>query len=350
VADTVRLLDTRSGSLAGPVEGLTQVTVSSDVPIGAVVELTITATNESGLGYVAAYPDGSAAPTTSNLNYRTNVTKAATAFVLVPESGVIDLNVANAATNLIVDQQGYATSDELTGLDSRIGDTRNGTGFTGLTDGPQSGVVTLTLPTAEQTAGLVALNVTAVPKAYGLGHITAFSSSPVPATSSVNYSFGEDESNLVFVKPSTTGTVSFDVVGEPASVVVDLEGSTPVGSTFLPTTPTRLADSRTATGLPQGPLSGTQTLSLGTLPAGTTAVALNVAATGETKAGYTVVYPTGTTKPVTSQLQFPVTYPIAQTIVVPVSASASTVSIYILGDTQLVVDLAATVGAEPSSG
>jgi hypothetical protein len=350
VSDPARLLDTRTDAPTGPVSGLVQVTVAGTtfVPTGATVELTVNAVGPGAMGVISVYPDGSSAPITSNLNFRPGITKSNTVVVAVPGSGKIDLDVQNAATNVLVDQQGFFTAATLTGTTpTRIGDTRNGTGFGG-TPGATTGNVTLTLPSAETSAPVVALNVTAVPAGTGLGHITAFGSTPEPQTSSLNYSVGEDEANLVFVKPSSTGTVTFSISGEPANVVVDLDAYAPAGSTFAATLTERLGDSRVPSGgFPKGPLGGAVTVTLPTLPTGTTSVILNVTVTGQTAVGYTSAYPYGSASPGTSELQYPSSGPIAQAVVVGVG-TGNKVTVYIQGNAQLIVDLDGTVGPDSS--
>lgn len=344
--DQARLLDTRTGPFAGPVSGFVQVHVGSDVPAGATVELTVTTTQSAGTGYVTAYPDGAQAPATSNVNFTQGVTYSSAVDILVPANGKIDLTVSGAPTQLVVDQQGFFAATALTGVEpQRIADSRSGLGFAAT--GPQSGTVTLPIPASAAPAGsgVLALNVT-VTGAGGPGNVVAYSGGAVPASSSVNYAEGTTASNLVYVTP-TSGTVSFTVRGAPVNIVVDLFGYAPQGSTFTAATPARIADSRAANGLPPGPLTGAQTVTLtaAQVPPGTSAVALNLTATGATGVGYVVAYPGGSSRPATSELQFTQGLTTAQTVVVPVGAS-NQVSLYVggTGPTQLVVDYEGAVG------
>ena len=345
--DQARLLDTRVDQPTGPISGFTTVQVTTDVPSGTTVEMTVTTTQSSGTGFVTAYPSGSAAPSTSNVNYAAGTTFSSAVDVLVPPDGTIDLNVSGAATQLIVDQQGYFAASALTGIaPQRIADSRSGMG---LAMGPQSGTVTLPIPTSAVPAGsgVVALNVT-VTGASGPGNVVAYSGGTVPASSSVNYEMPTDTaSNLVYVTP-TAGNVSFTVRGAPVNIVVDVFGYAPSGSTFTAATAQRVADSRVPSGLPKGPLKGAQTVTLtaAQVPAGTTAVALNVTATQGTGEGYVVAYPTGSTQPATSELQFSAGRTTAQTVVVPVGTN-NQVTLFVggTGPTQLVVDYEGAVGA-----
>ncbi|MCT2586689.1 RCC1 domain-containing protein [Actinophytocola gossypii] len=85
-------------------------------------------------------------------------------------------------------------------------------------------------------------------------------------------------------------------VPEPAPVAAE------TGSSFTPVTPVRVLDTRTGTGTPVGP-RGTITLGLTSrVPAGATAVVLNVTGTGATAATHVTAFPSGTTRPNASNL------------------------------------------------
>jgi hypothetical protein len=79
---------------------------------------------------------------------------------------------------------------------------------------------------------------------------------------------------------------------------------------FNPVLPTRLLDTRNATGAPAGPVAGGHQLDVqltGRLPLppnGVSAVVLNVTVTGGTAPSYLTVFPTGTAPPVVSNLNF----------------------------------------------
>jgi hypothetical protein len=75
------------------------------------------------------------------------------------------------------------------------------------------------------------------------------------------------------------------------------------GSAFHSTAPTRLMD---AVGSGAVPANSTRTLTVNgsTVPAGATAVVLNVTVTGPKAGGYLTVYPNGTAKPTASNLNW----------------------------------------------
>jgi hypothetical protein len=340
-----RLLDTRTTGTTdpGPVSGLVPVMVTA--PTGSTVELTITSTAATGPGNVVAYPAASAAPGTSDLNLSPGHTVASTVVVPVPASGIVDVDVRGSATQLVVDQQGYFAGTALTGAAPvRVADSRqSGDGF--VTVGPQTGIKTVQLPSGSYTAGEpVALNVTAIPAAAGAGYITAYTPAAAPpATSTVNFQAAQIASNLVFVTPSATGTVDLKFSGPATNVLVDVEAAAPAGST-LTSTSARVVDTRVGTGLRKGALTPgaySVTIPAGDAPAGTTGVVLNITATpAQSGSGFITAYP-GSAKPATSELQFTKGQTVAQTVVVPVTSTASPILVTLgVSDssTQVVVD------------
>ena len=342
-AAPARLLDTRAGTGGvprGQIQGLTSVTLPPSVPTGSTAVLTVTATGSAGTGYVQLYT-GINAPLASNVNFDPGSTTPNSVLIETPADGRINVSVGGSAVDLVVDLSGYVPAIAVTAVEaSRIGDSRSGIGFT---SGKVSGTQTLTLPsTVPMTAGLVALTVTAT-QADAVGNVVAYSGATVPPTSNVNLTPGRTQANLVLVKP-TGGTVSFKVNGGPTHLVVDVSGYTPAGSAFTAVGPNRLADSRTATGLKQGPVSGAVNVTMpATLPAGTTAVLLNVTATDATGAGFVSAYPAGQPQPATSNVNYDSGVTGANLVLVPVGANNS-VTLFVGGTgVNLVVDISGYV-------
>ena len=94
---------------------------------------------------------------------------------------------------------------------------------------------------------------------------------------------------------------------------------------FTPLAPNRLLDTRTATGAALGPVPalGTitvQTTGTGGVPAGVSAVALNVTAVSPTAAGYITAWPSDRSRPGTSNLNFSAGQNIPNLVIAPVSA------------------------------
>ena len=342
-AAPARLLDTRDGTGGvprGQIQGLTTVTLPASVPTGSTAVLTVTATGSAGSGYVQLYT-GSNAPLASNVNFDPGSTTPNSVLIATPADGRINVVVGGSAVDLVVDLSGYVPATAVTAVAaSRIGDSRSGVGFG---PGKVSGTKTLTLPSAiPATAGLVALTVTAT-QAGAVGNVVAYSGATVPATSNVNFAPGRTQANLVLVKP-TEGTVSFKVNGGPTDLVVDVAGYTPAGSAFTAIDPSRIADSRTATGLKKGPITGAVDVTMpATVPAGTTAVLLNVTATDATAPGYVAAYPTGQPQPATSNVNYDKGVTGANLVLVPVGANNS-VTLFVGGaGANLVVDISGYV-------
>ena len=111
-----RILDTRHGTGAPAKQvasdsGLSVNIAGADsIPSGvSAVALHVTATDTTGNGWIAAVPDGSATPTTSNLNYLRGQTVSNTVIVPVAADGKIELynGGGTGSVDLIGDVTGY---------------------------------------------------------------------------------------------------------------------------------------------------------------------------------------------------------------------------------------------------
>ena len=164
-----RLLDTRSG-IGGSTGPLTSarpdvVTVAGadggTIPAGiTAVAVNLTAAQTSGTGLVAAYPDGTTSPGTSNINFGAGQTLSNFAVIPVGADGEIDFADSGAATELIVDVVGYfdaaggsgfvAAPDPYRDIDTRTG---NPEGYCTSAKGALAGDGTLTANVVCPTAG-----------------------------------------------------------------------------------------------------------------------------------------------------------------------------------------------------
>ncbi|MFJ9940559.1 PKD domain-containing protein [Streptomyces erythrochromogenes] len=95
------------------------------------------------------------------------------------------------------------------------------------------------------------------------------------------------------------------------------------GSDFTPYAPTRLLDTRNGTGGPKAkvPAYGTTRVQIsgnGNIPAGVTAVVLNVTATNTTSGGHVTVWPAGSERPTTSNVNFAKGQTVPNLVIVPV--------------------------------
>jgi hypothetical protein len=244
------------------------------------------------------------------------------------------------------------------------------------------------IPTSVVPSGAqaVVLNVTAI-GATAPGFLSVYAATgaaPSSPISNVNFAAGQDVANSVTVA-ANAGAV--DVYFGPASpsasvnVAVDVQGyySTPsstTGDPYKAITPTRICDTRSTSaaggsdvtsGLTgQCANSGTAVASGSVLnvaiptsvvPSGAQAVALNVTATGGTASSYLTAYPTGATRPVTSNQNWMPGETLASQVVSKVGTGGD-VSLYnFAGNVNYVVDVdgyfappvsAVTVTAAPS--
>ncbi len=237
----------------------------------------------------------------------------------------------------------------------RIADTRAGAGHAPIGTG---GVLTVSVPISE-VGGLtnvdaLTLNVTAV-DATAASYFTVYPTGDTSTNfSDLNFYPGFAQPNLVTTPVfynSATSAYTFEIFNYTgtADAVVDLEGyySPTPGSAYYPLTPVRVTDTRSNSTPAQAnagktiPADGILTISAAQLtgvPAGATAVVLNVTATNTTAASYFTVYP-GPAIPVASNVNWLTGETIPNRVTVQLS-STGTVSIYnYAGSADAVVDL-----------
>lgn len=112
-------------------------------------------------------------------------------------------------------------------------------------------------------------------------------------------------------------------------------------SNYTALTATRLVDTRIGLGVPKAPVAADATLvvTLPGVPAGATAVTLNVTVTAPAAAGVLVAYPDGGSAPAASNLNWATGQTIANAVTVPVTDGKVDLANRSGGSTQLVVDL-----------
>src|SRR5450631_1217391 len=142
---------------------------------------------------------------------------------------------------------------------------------------------------------------------------------------------------------SYSGVVHVTTVSTTATTAtVSITSYAPTTSSlFTGKTPTRVLDTRNNIGNHEAKLGpgATLTLTISGLPAGVTAVALNVTATDPTAGGYLTVYPGGGALPTASNLNFVARQTIANMVLVPVGPN-NTVRFYNLsGTVNIIADL-----------
>jgi subtilase family serine protease len=370
-AGPTRLLDTRYGTGAPQKQVGTkgvvklQVTGVAGVPSGVTaVVLNVTATGGTLGSYITVYPDGTARPASSNLNFDAGETIPNLVTVPVGSDGAVDLFNFQGNVDLVADLFGYYT----TGSGSkfvplspiRVLDTRNGTGAPKAKLGAKRSIPLQIsgangVPATNVTS--VVLNVTATGGTLG-SYLQVYpdGSGVTPGSSSnLNFNAGQTIPNLVTVPVGSDGAVDVFNFQGAVDVVADLLGyytsDASSGYLFHPSAPHRLVDTRYGTGVAAGqtaPVGANTSLSLpladtnGTGNAGPLATAkalmLNVTVTAPTLGGYLTVFPSGVARPLASNLNFDANETIPNAVSTAVNGSS--INFYnFQGAVQLVVDL-----------
>ena len=135
------------------------------------------------------------------------------------------------------------------------------------------------------------------------GYLTAYPcSTDRPETSTVNFVGAQTVANNTIAALSSAGQLCVWTSAD-TDIIVDITGWLgPSGSSrFTPIGPTRVVDTRSAIGGLRLPAGSTLSVDFnGFVPAGSTAVALNVTAVDSSTPGYLTVYPCGGSLPQTS--------------------------------------------------
>lgn len=251
-----RLLDTRAGETglietpAGSLGGdfvyrfgidefyLFEVDGIGGVPKGHYMALNVVAVNPSAKGYLTVYPCESAdVPATSTLNFTAGVTIANS--LIVDGSPWLCVRTSQA-TDVIIDvtgyfEEGFLGGDPLRLLDSRPGQTGEleqlgGSLGTDLAAPFQPNVPQrFVLPGTGVGVGGAgsALNITAVNPA-AKGYVTVYpcasSATPVPATSTLNFSKGITVANAQIIDPDPSGGLCV-VASQATHLIIDATGT-----------------------------------------------------------------------------------------------------------------------------
>jgi uncharacterized delta-60 repeat protein len=311
----LRLLDNRTSPV--PAGGSVTVKVDtgnpgSGIPAGqaAAVVLNVTASGPTTAGNLTVFPNGAAAPATSNVNFVAGrgVTNQVTVRVGAAGSVVVRNNSAGTV-GLLVDVLGYYRAGAATapgtfaGLTPRrILDTRNGVGAPAAAI-PASGVLALTVAGAGGVpatgASAVVLNLTVTRPAVA-GFVVAYPDGAAqPSTSAINFVAGQTIPNQVTVQLGPNGKVNLaNRSAGTVHLIADVMGYYRAGTatapgSFVPINPARMLDTRQGTAGPIGS-GGSRFASLTAVPAvpGTgAAAAFNVTAAGPTATGTLTVLP-----------------------------------------------------------
>ncbi len=369
----VRVVDSRSGiGLAGKFKTSTartwQVTGVGGIPAGAVaVTGNMTITGQTGAGYVSVTPTATNVPQSSSLNFPVGDVRANNVTVPLSSSGGLSA-VYKAATgktaDLVFDVTGYfvaadtgATLHPMT--PARVLDTRTSRGLAGrfVSGTPRTLVIggTWAIP---PTATAIVGNLTVTGQsAQGYLSVTRLPTA-TPATSTLNFPFGDTRANGLVAPLSGTGALSIvfksSTAGATAQVILDVTGYFVPGTgglRFVPLNPGRIMDTGTRAVLSglHGTFAANTARQLAVdghwgVPLTARAVAGNLTVTGQTGGGYISVTPGPPPPgPATSTLNFPLGDTRANGLVTPLNGSGGTYLVYVSVSgkrTNLILDLA----------
>lgn len=354
-----RLLDTRSGSAAGPLAArtgrLVKVLGAGGVaPSGvSAVVLTLTAVSPAGPGYLSVYPSGTARPGTSALNVATGRNVANEVIVAPGADGTVTV-WTSTTTQLLVDVAGYYPSGASfqAATPTRALDTRAGAGtgdnattavaVTGRAGIPSSGVAA------------VAVNVT-VTGATSAGYVSAWRSGGSRSnTSLLNYAPGQTVASFAVVRPGADGRIAV-FTRTSAQLIVDIVGWYAADRDFHAIDPVRVADSRTGAGVTKAriPARGSLTLTVGGragIPATSlAAVQVSLTAVAPKAAGYLTLAPAGVSRPGSSTVNFAAGATTATAATV-MTGYGGTLTLYASAETDVLLDVTGYSTTAPASG
>jgi len=341
-----RVADSRIGlQLPGPVgplgTGIVRVTGCCGIPESGffAVVTTVTVVDPQQAGYLTAWPSETVRPGTSNLNFTAGRTTANTVLMSPGlEAGVDLFNGSPGPVQLIVDVIGYIPRGTSTAAGSvvpvfpvRIADSRVGQQI----QGPLGALTTQDVQVSGQggvpSGGVAAVIATiAAVDPEQAGHLTAWQGATArPGTSNLNFQAGQTIANTMVLPLGADGTIQvFNGSGGAVQLIVDvnayIRADTPTTTgTVATVTPARVADSRVGWQIPGAvPAAATAAVKvtgIGGIPAnGAAAVVATVTFVAPRAAGYATVWPSGASRPGTSNLNFAAGQTVATTVIAPV--------------------------------
>jgi hypothetical protein len=319
-----RVLDTRDdvhGDLSLPIghrqTRTTAVAGRGGVPAdAAAVAINITAVTPTRDSYLTVWPSGATRPTVSSINYAADSIVGNFVIAELGTDGELDLYNHNGQVDVVFDVVGYLPAGTayrpvtparvLDTRDDVHGDLAQPVGHRqtrSTTVGGRGGVPT--------HAGSVAINITAVTPTRD-GYLTVWPHGWTrPTASSINFPAGSVVGNFVIAELGNDAALDIYNHNGLTDVVFDVVGYLPAGTDYTPVSPARVLDTRDDVhGELSAPVGHRQTRTttvagLGGVPTDATAVAINITAVTPTRDGYLTVWPSGTTRPTISSINFP---------------------------------------------
>lgn len=289
----VRVVDTRREAPGRRPDGSElAVDFGGRLPAGATaVAISVTAAGPSTDGYLSAGACGR--PNTgSTVNFTRLTDRGAMTVAPLGADGRVCIS-NRGATDVIVDLQGaFVAGAGRIGFSPLAANQR-------LVDTRASGRSQVIVVDTPPSATAVALNLTVV-NAVAPGWVRATPCDGVTEVSNVNFGPLEAVAGSAYVTTSAQHTVCVET-STSADVLVDLTGTFGTGGlSFVPVPPTRMLDTRNATG-GWSPIHGAgQTLDVRVAPAGAKAVTGTLTIVGPVTAGYLVADACGVTPPTSS--------------------------------------------------
>jgi uncharacterized protein (DUF1501 family) len=319
------------------------------VPAEAIaVAINLTAVDATASTYVTAWPGGQTRPLTSNLNPVPGMAVPNLAIIRLGNAGDVQFFNNTGSVHLLADVVGYFRDGTSVGMaplaPARLLDTRDALGALGA--GQMLDLQVAGRGGVSATPQAVALNVTVTGPTAG-SFLTVWPSGEArPFASSVNMIPGQTVPNMVLARVGTNGKVSIYNNTGATHVVVDVLGcfDADASGRYIALGPRRVLDTRDGTGAPlarvgQVPLE-VMLLGQGGVPSsGVSGVMLNVTAVTPTDNTYVTVYPSGSVRPLASNLNVSVNQVIPNMVLARIGPTG-TVMMYNNGG---VVDLVADV-------
>ncbi|MEV6210389.1 PKD domain-containing protein [Kitasatospora sp. NPDC051914] len=306
------------------------------------VVLNVTATNATADTFLTVFPGAQVLPTASSLNVKAGQTVANLVTVPLGKDGTVQVYNHAGRTDVVVDFVGY--------YNAFFGQGFTATSPARLSDAPMAGNTTSTMRVAGKAgvpadATAVVVNLTA-DRPTANGYLTAYPHGMArPTVSSLNFRAGQTIANQAIVPVRADGSIDIYNFTGNTRVVVDVFGyySETGKGRFTPTTPTRLADTRAdGSKQPLGPGAQLNLPIAGThgAPANATAAVLNVTATQPTNPGYLTVWPDGTARPGTSNLNLAPGVTTPNHVTTPLGTNGRANIYNFSGNTHVIADLA----------
>ncbi|MER5836354.1 hypothetical protein ABT116_37445 [Streptomyces sp. NPDC002130] len=361
ISPSARIVDTRSAlgvstTLGAASTNAFQVLGQGGVPSSGVsaVSLGITVANATSSGsYLQMWPDGSTRPPGSVINFSSSADASNSAIVAVGPDGKIDVYNSSGTADLIVNVNGYFTSDGgatspggyVPVTQSRLVDTRDGTGAAQTQIAP-GGTLNVQIDGVDGITdeASVYANIT-VPSPGSAGTLYAYATGGSAGQPVVDYkTVTTSQGAVIPVGEGGQITLKNGSSTQSVDVVLDIYGyftQPSSGGGAFTAAQDRLLDTRTSTAIPADSSVSVTVAGNDGIPTSFGAAVLNLTTTGQQNSGYLRVWPTGQPMPSTTSVDNFQANTSTADLVIAQPGDQGAVSIYNAssGTIQLIVDL-----------